>query len=278
MDLMGTASQARSSASPWRQQARGLASSARCVVGQLGFHPGRMLRSLASVPAYAADVRAYRASQTDITSFRLRLTSLAPMLAERHEPAGMTGGHYFWQDLWAARKIFAQAPPAHLDVGSRIDGFVAHLLTFMSVTVVDIRPLPMAVEGLTLVVADAKTLDGVPSASVTSLSSLHAIEHFGLGRYGDPVDPAACFVAMHSLARVLAPGGRLYFAVPIGVERLVFNAHRVFAPETVLSTFAELDLISFAAVDDRLVYHARAQPSQFAASRYACGLFEFGRR
>ena len=70
--------------------------------------------------------------------------------------------------------------------------------------------------------------------SLESLSTLHAVEHFGLGRYGDPIHPDGWRRAAEALARVLAPGGRLYFSVPIGRERLVFNAHRVFSPERCL--------------------------------------------
>ncbi len=97
----------------------------------------------------------------------------------------------------------------HLDVGSRLDGFIAHLLAFMEVEVIDIRPLNINVPGLRFTLGDATVLER-KSDSVESLSSLHAVEHFGLGRYGDSIDPEACFKAMRSFARVLKPGGVLY--------------------------------------------------------------------
>jgi hypothetical protein len=110
-----------------------------------------------------------------------------------------------------------------------------------------------------------------------SLSSLHAVEHFGLGRYGDPLDPGGSLSAMKALARVLAPGGRLYFSVPIGVERVCFNSHRVFAPEAVVHAFitAGLRLVEFSAVDDGGNFIPATDPGLFADARYACGLFEF---
>ena len=37
---------------------------------------------------------------------------------------------YFWQDLWAAQKIHAKKPVVHMDIGSRIDGFLLSLLSF----------------------------------------------------------------------------------------------------------------------------------------------------
>src|SRR5258708_12219402 len=81
-------------------------------------------------------------------------------------------------------------------------------------------------------------------------SSLHAGEHFGLGRYSDPVDLAACFEFMDALQRVLKPGGTLYFSVPVGRERLEFNAHRVFGPQTIIDCFSKLQLVSFSYVGE----------------------------
>jgi hypothetical protein len=223
---------------------------------------GRFVRSLQQYNA-----RAHGA-------FEVRVGNLYPVLTDFDEAAGTASGHYFHQDLWAARKVYAFRPRRHVDVGSRIDGLVTHLLVFMDVEVVDIRPLPSPVPGLTFVQADGAKLETLPDDSVESLSSLHAVEHFGLGRYGDPVDPQACFSAMRSLARVLQPGGHLFFSVPIGVERVEFNAHRVFAPETVLRSFPSLSLKSFSAVDDGGKLHVDCDPHQFDDARLACGLFE----
>ncbi len=167
-------------------------------------------------------------------------------------------------------------PSRHIDIGSRIDGFIAHLLVFMPVTIVDIRPLQSPVKGLTFLRDDATELSQLPSASVVSLSSLHVAEHFGLGRYSDPIDPSACFKFMSALERILAPGGRLYFSVPIGRERVEFNAHRVFAPETILQSFPELQLVSFSFVgDDGRLHEDDLDPLALSASEFACGLFEF---
>jgi hypothetical protein len=121
------------------------------------------------------------------------------------------------------------------------------------------------------------TLSSLADHSVESLSSLHAVEHFGLGRYGDHIDPRGCFRAMQSLARVLRVGGTLYFSVPIGRERLEFNAHRIFSPATILDSFRGLTLKSFAAVDDDGLLDPHATPEGYSAARYACGLFEFSK-
>jgi SAM-dependent methyltransferase len=198
-----------------------------------------------------------------------------PILNERKADAGTIGGHYFHQDIWAARKILERHPSQHLDVGSRLDGFVAHLLVFMPVTVIDIRSLDSTVQGLQFVQDDATELLKFGDSSIDSISSLHAAEHFGLGRYSDPVDPQACFRFMRALQRVLCPGGRLYFSVPIGRERVEFNAHRVFAVRTILNTFAQLNLVSFSLVGDDGHFYSNVDPAGCEDSEYSCGLFEF---
>lgn len=207
--------------------------------------------------------------------FQIRPANLFPILNDKTANAGSTTDHYFHQDLWAARKIFARNPKSHLDVGSRVDGFVAHVLAFREITVMDIRPLDSEIPGLTFLCDDATEMNRIESNTVESLSSLHAAEHFGLGRYGDPIDPHACFRFMASLQRVLAPGGRLYFSVPLGRERVEFNAHRVFAPNTILQAYSQLELVSFSFIGDDGKLYVDCDPLSLPESEFACGLFEF---
>jgi uncharacterized protein DUF268 len=237
-----------------------------------GFYPERLGTLVLRLPRFVRDGRRYRRAQHD--RFPLRWSEVEPILTDFSGEAGVAHGHYFRQDLWAARQIHAARPARHVDVGSRIDGFVAHVLSFMPVTVVDIRPLASEIEGLTFHQGDMRRLE-FPSDSIPSVSCLHAVEHVGLGRYGDAIDPDGCFTAMRELGRVVAPGGRLYLGTPIGRERLAFNSERVFDPRTVLTTLAPLRLVSFAAVDDQDRFVANADLAAFAQARNACGLFEF---
>lgn len=239
-----------------------------------GFQPRTLLNALRHLPAYFRDLRSYR-KKNMLPAFRVKFSDAFPILTDMTDSAGIAGGHYFHQDLWAARKIFLKRPEQHLDIGSRVDGFIAHLLAFMPVTVVDIRPMTSTIAGLTFFQDDASELRNLPDGSVPSLSTLHAAEHFGLGRYTDPIDPNACFRFMSALERVLARGGRLYFSVPIGRERVEFNAHRVFAPQTILQAFSALELVSFSFVDDNGNLHENLDPLHVPASEMACGLFEF---
>src|SRR5207253_1292315 len=98
--------------------------------------------------------------------------------------------------------------------------------------------------------------------------------HFGLGRYGDTVDPDAWSRALRSFSRVLAPGGRLYLSVPVGKERLEFNAQRILAPDSVLRECRGLELLSFAAVHDDGTFESGILPAAVRQETFACGMFE----
>ena len=238
-------------------------------------HPFRLLRMF-------RDMYRYNRMNTR-PEFHASITKLYPCIYDWDANAGSLG-YYFWQDLWCARKIFQQKPSQHYDIGSRVDGFIAHVLPFMPVTMIDIRPLPREVDGLRFIQADATNLDGIADKSIPSLSSLCAPEHFGLGRYGDPVDPEACFAAMKSMQRVLAPGGHLYIAVPVGDKSgVAFNAHRIFTPEIISETLNELRLKEFSVIVNDVytenisldVFHEMKTGTDYSGS--VDGLFEFVR-
>ncbi len=243
------------------------------VLQSLGVDPAQMWTGIADVPRFLRGYAAY--SQNKDANFPIRLHNLYPILGEATAASGTASGHYFHQDLWAAREIFKRNPARHVDIGSRVDGFIAHLLSFREVEYVDIRPLRSTIPGLRFIRDDATTLEQFATGSLESISSLHAAEHFGLGRYGDPIDPGAWLEFCHSLARVLRPDGNLYFSVPCGREALYFNAHRVFDPHTILEAFDSLRLMQFAAVGDDNNFHEDMNLEDLATQRCGCGLFRF---
>jgi hypothetical protein len=262
-------------ASLWRRAGAALVSS--------GFDPRATIRSLRFLPGYVADMWRWqrRASLDERRMFPLRIL---PTLADKYAESGVASGHYFHQDLWAARRIRALQPERHVDVGSRIDGFVAHLLSFREVEVVDIRPLESRVEGLRFVQADLMSPRPQALKPSPSVSCLHALEHFGLGRYGDPVVPEGWRLGLRNLAALVAPGGLLYLGVPIGRPAVEFNAQRIFAPRYVVDEAErhDLTLVDFAYVDDvgdfhsgEIAIHASLESS--AELDYGCGLYVFAK-
>lgn len=182
--------------------------------------------------------------------FKINEDRLWPIIKDKFDDAG-TVSNYFWQDLWAAKLIYDDRPKEHYDIGSRLDGFIAHLLSYdIPVNMIDIRPFPTDIPGLNTIVDDATELKQFCDESIESLSALCSLEHFGLGRYGDPIDPEACFKCFYNIQKKMKPSGRLYISVPIGKERVEFNAHRVFYAKTIVESFDQMQLIEFSCTAD----------------------------
>jgi SAM-dependent methyltransferase len=116
---------------------------------------------------------------------------------------------------------------------------------------VDIRPLSLPLESLLFrqgSILDLPFEDG----SVSSLSSLCVVEHIGLGRYGDPLDPQGTEKAIAELKRVLAPGGNLWLSMPVSDENVIhFNAGRIFSIEYVLRLIEPLQVVEQAYIVGR---------------------------
>lgn len=184
-----------------------------------------------------------------------------------------TDPHYFYQGCWAFRKIVQSRVKEHVDVGSQLD-FVKYLSRLIKVTFIDIRPLELPLENLECRTGSILALPYMDN-SVRSLSTLHVIEHIGLGRYGDPLDHQGSIKAARELSRVLAPGGSLYLSTLVGRPRTCFNAHRIWTPSEVVGFFPDLVLHEFSAVDDDGKWVPRAVLDDFKKCDYALGLFHF---
>jgi len=205
---------------------------------------------------------------------------LNPYPHEKKQQSGTAKGHYFHQDLLVARRIHERNPDRHVDVGSRIDGFVAHVASYRTIEVLDIRPLDSKIPNITFKQADLMSLPIDMSGYCDSLSCLHAIKHFGLGRYGDPIDFEGHIKGLNTLHAIVKPGGTLYLSCPIGPQRIEFNAHRVFDVSYLKSLFeGKFKLLNFSYVDDQGDLHENIDISQKRINqnfgcRYGCGIFE----
>ncbi|RYD37256.1 MAG: DUF268 domain-containing protein, partial [Verrucomicrobiaceae bacterium] len=139
----------------------------------------------------------------------------------------------------------------------RIDGFIGHLAVFRKVEVLDIRPQPHVIPNI--VFRQLDLMEELPpewTGCTDSLSCLHTIEHFGLGRYGDKIDPSGHLKGLEQLKRMVEPGGLFYLSTPIGPQRIEFNAHRIFGADTVINWFRKGWTIErFTYLDDEEVLH-----------------------
>jgi hypothetical protein len=196
---------------------------------QFGFDPTIFLSALRGFPKYLADSARFQGLLRSGIDGKIRTTK-SPVFADYRKSSGAARGHYFWQDLICARWIFEANPPEHFDVASRIDGFIAHLLSFRKVSILDIRPLGVNVPNLEIQLGDAQSSFEDFVERFPSVSSLHSIEHFGLGRYGDNLDPNGHENGILNISRCVSIGGHLYISFPIGIAAIEFNAQRIIDP------------------------------------------------
>lgn len=210
-------------------------------------------------------------------NFAIQEKYMWPIATDKYAKAG-TIDDYFQQDLWAAKLIYKSGVKRQFDIGSRIDGFIAHLLAMdIDVTVIDVREFPGETEKLHTIVDDATYLKQIPDESIESMSALCSLEHFGLGRYGDPIDSEACFKCFDAIQRKLKKGGRLYISVPVGSERVEFNAHRVFYASTIIECFSDMKLEEFSCTANGVLesYIEDIHKYDNEKNDFVCGLFYF---
>ena len=175
------------------------------------------VRSLAAIRGFYTYFRDWKKYNQRSGTERLRFMDSYPCFFDRN-PKTPFDAHYLYQAVWATEKVIREPAIYHVDVGSEVR-FVAMLSAYIPITFVDIRPVK--IDGLKNIICKKNSIHELPfeDASLNSISCLHVAEHVGLGRYGDPLDPEGTKKACQELARVLAPGGNLYFSVPVGHPR-----------------------------------------------------------
>lgn len=175
-------------------------------------------------------------------SERIPILDILPVITDKFETHPIDF-YYFHQDIWCANKIFSSKKTEfHVDIGSTAI-FVGIISQYVKTYSIDIRPLPVKIKGL---IPKKGNLTKLPfkDNSVPSLSSLCVIEHVGLGRYGDPIDPKGSIKSFKEISRVMKPGGSIYISVPIGEEdKVLFNSERVFTINTVLENFKDFKVV-----------------------------------
>lgn len=253
-----------------------------------------------SLGEIANDKRIYTQLNTD-PRFKLDKKHDYIIKSDKYASNSTIGGDYFVQDIWGARKVFLNRPKIHYDVGSSVHGFIAHLLAFnQKIILFDIRVqdnkntntnfLNANGAGIESIQADCTHLENIADNSLESISALCSVEHFGLGRYGDPIAPNAWADALKAFQRVLKSNGKLYFSVPVGQkDKVCFNAHRVFRPESIIEAVDKMQLLEFSYIcdvcetrlvaqyrDEKLHWDENARKSIPEMDKNGCvGLFEF---
>jgi len=252
------------------------------IFGLFGFDPIVFVKTLGGLWFYFHDF--YEIKKQKGHDSKFTFGPIYPILGERFSKSGSMSGHYFHQDLFVARKIFINNPTRHLDIGSSQESFVAHVAVFRKIEIFDIREQTSKVKNILFRKVDLMQLPKDMINACDSISSLHAIEHFGLGRYSDPIDYNGYLKAIANITKILQIGGKFYFSVPIGNQRIEFNAHRVFSVQFLLDLFNDdFTLNSFSFVDDKGDFFENAELTQIKilsnyGCHFGCGIFELTKK
>jgi hypothetical protein len=176
---------------------------------------------------------------------------------------------YFYQNAWAASKIFEYQPTNHVDIGSHV-GFVGIVSQFVPTTMIDLRPIDIELKGLQFIKGDILQLP-ITDHSLESVSSICVIEHIGLGRYGDTVDAFGSEKAITELQRIVKSNGNILFTVPIDRQsNIYFNAHRSFTRNHILTLFKDCTLL-----EEKYIYGSRMFDNYEPGKGFGTGLFHF---
>jgi hypothetical protein len=205
---------------------------------------------------------------------------ILPMLGDHKEKSSKVIKHYFNQDLLVASYIFKNNPKKHVDVGSRVDGFVAHVASFRKIEVIDIRNNNFQFKNIIFKKKDINNIDKSLINYCDSISCLHTLEHFGLGRYGDKIDPEGHIIGFKNLLKILKKNGRLYISFPISNEnKIYFNSERSFHPEEILKWSNNLELLKFDLIDDNdKIFHDINLKKIKKKLNYSCGIYVFKKK
>jgi len=201
----------------------------------------------------------------------IKIDSIYPQLKDK-VPTTPLDPIYFYQDTWAAKKIFDLNPEHHFDVGSSAKT-IGLISQFVPTTMVDIRPLELKLDNLYF---KEGTILSLPfeNETIKSISSLCVVEHIGLGRYGDPIDVYGSEKAVRELIRVTVSGGIILFSVPVGLtNKVFFNAHRVFKREYLLNLFSNCNLI-----EEKYILERQFSSTFIDTDKFQIGLFMFKKK
>lgn len=202
--------------------------------------------------------------------FSINQQDMLPVLYEATEETNFDA-HYIYHPAWAARIVKQINPAKHIDISSTLH-FCTQLSAFVPTEFYDYRPAKLKLDNLQSGRADLTKLF-FKDNSIESLSCMHTIEHVGLGRYGDEMDPDGDIKAINELKRVVKPGGSLLLVSPVGLPRIQFNAHRIYSFEMIHEHFKDFELKNFSLVMDDKSFLTDPETAIVNKQRYGCGCF-----
>jgi hypothetical protein len=211
-----------------------------------------------------------------------KVNFIHPILGEHINSPGpaKSNNQYFYPDMIVASEIFKEKPKKHVDIGSRIDGFVSSVAVYRKIEIFDIRDPHIVHKNILFNKMDINSSKNISNylEYTDSLSCLSVLEHIGLGRYGDKLDCDGHINAFGNIVKILKPEGLFYLSVPISEEtKVYFNAHRSFNPKSLLQWSRLVTLEKFHYISDEgdLNENVDLMNQYFKKLRFGCGIYIF---
>ena len=242
------------------------------------FFPHNQFKKLYYYLLFLKDFSTFKKVSLKDNRFQVLWKNRRPQLFDK-TPFTNFDTHYIYHPAWATRTVKKINPEFQVDISSTLI-FSSILSAFTPVKFYDYRPASIKLSNLTSETVDLTCLP-FKDNSIDSLSCMHTIEHIGLGRYGDPVDPNGDLKAINEIKRVLAKDGNLLFVVPIGKPKIQFNAHRIYSYAQIVDYFKKLELVEFSLIPDNALdtgIITNATQKQANEQNYGCGCFWFKKR
>lgn len=207
--------------------------------------------------------------------FSVNISDLYPCLNDKVKSTPFDQ-HYIYHPAWAARILAKTQPAEHVDFSS-ILYFSTIISAFIPVKFYDYRPADLNITNWQGGSVDLCKLP-FETNSLVSVSCMHTIEHIGLGRYGDSIDPEGDIKAINEIIRVTKPKGDILFVTPVGMQKIEFNGHRIYSYETVTRMFEKCEIISFSLIPDEGGIIENADIELVKNQIYGCGCFWFKKK
>ena len=210
------------------------------LLKEIGIEPIKTIQFAKEVPGFILDsIKFFRSlKRRNYTAIDKFVFKLSPSLHDRKQSAGSTSSLYFLQDLSCSTYCNLLNSHSHIDIGSRIDGFVAQIGTGRKLDVLDIRPALIPFKNISFVRGDICNPPAELIGQYDLVTSLHAIEHIGLGRYGDKIDHESWLLALKNCRSLASQGGKVLISLPIiegNNNYLEFNSQRVIGAKQIVS-------------------------------------------
>jgi len=215
------------------------------LMEEIGINPIKTLRFMMSLPWITKDYLAFRKQlRPSLRKHHKRpILRISPFVHDKHVDSGAQKSLYFLQDICCSQYCLNKPFSKHVDLGSRVDGFVAQIAASREIEVLDIRPSSSRIKNIIFTQGDITGLDSRLAGRYDLTTSLHALEHVGLGRYGDTVDANGFDLSLQNIRSLTCNKGETLISLPVSscnAEIIEFNAQRIMSSSSIIERLLEV--------------------------------------